>query len=295
MRPEPRTLGLLGIGVLAVSMSGPLMASLVVPALVISMWRNAFATVAVAPFAYAARAELRALSRRQVGLIVLAGVGLAAHFGFWVTSLTMTSVASSTAIVCLQVVWVVLWDRTQGIRLPGLAILGIVVAFGGALVVTGVDFSISDRALVGDLFALIGSIAVAVYTVIGGRVRQTVSTSAYTFLVYGTASVVLLIAAVVARQQLVGFAPKQWALIIVVTLTAQLMGHSLFNHLLDRISPMVVSLALLLEIPGAALIAGFFLDQVPSAGAYVGLVLILVGMAVVIANSPDLPDEAPVA
>ena len=58
---------------------------------------------------------------------------------------------------------------------------------------------------------------------------------------------------------------------------------------------MVVSLALLLEIPGAALIAAVFLGQVPPAGVFVGLALILAGMALVILNGPDRTDEPAIA
>ena len=39
-----RTLLLMAVGVVAVSMSGPLMAAMVVPPLAIAFWRNAFAT-----------------------------------------------------------------------------------------------------------------------------------------------------------------------------------------------------------------------------------------------------------
>jgi len=64
-----------------------------------------------------------------------------------------------------------------------------------------------------------------------------------------------------------------------------------FNHLLATVTPTVVSLALLLEIPGAALIAAAWLGQVPSPTAFAGLALILGGMAVVVTSTP-LPDRA---
>jgi drug/metabolite transporter (DMT)-like permease len=63
------------------------------------------------------------------------------------------------------------------------------------------------------------------------------------------------------------------------------MGHSVFNHLLATTRPIVVSLALLLEVPGAALLAALILGQVPPVGAAVGLVVILVGMALVVVNN----------
>jgi drug/metabolite transporter (DMT)-like permease len=87
-----------------------------------------------------------------------------------------------------------------------------------------------------------------------------------------------------------------WLLLAAVTVCAQLLGHSLFNHLLAVMSPTVISLVLLLEVPGAALLAAVFLGQAPPAGVYVGLLLVLVGLAVVVRarRAPTEPVE-PVA
>ncbi len=285
--PDPRTLGLLAVGVAAVSLAAPLMAALVVPSLAIAFWRNAIATAAIAPvLVVGRRAEVRRLTTRQLGVLVLAGICLAAHFGFWISSLTMTSVASSTAIVSLQVIWVVGYDLSRGVPVGRRVVLGVVTAVLGALVVSGVDLSISGRALVGDGLALLGSVGVAAYAIIGGRARQSVSTTVYTFGCYGTAAVVLLVAALVAGQDLSGYDADQWWLLLLLAGTAQLLGHSVFNHLLRRLSPMVISLTILLEIPGASLIAAAWLGQVPGPTAVVGLALILTGMAVVIRSSP---------
>jgi drug/metabolite transporter (DMT)-like permease len=292
-RIDPRTLVLLAVGVVAVSFAAPLMASLVVPPLAIAFWRNAMATAVIAPVAAVGnRAELRVLGPRQLLTLVVAGVFLASHFGFWVTSLTMTSVASSTAIVSLQVIWVVAYDLVRGAVVRRTVILGVLAATLGAVVVSGVDLSISTRSLAGDGLALLGSIGVAAYAIIGGRARQTVSTTVYTLGCYGTAAVVLLVAAVVSGQSLAGYDSEQWLRLGILAATAQLLGHSVFNHLLDRLSPMVISLTILLEVPGAALVAGVWLDQVPDVGAVIGLLLILIGMAVVIRSAPPSVEVA---
>ena len=292
MTVTPRSLALLAVGVCAVSLAAPLMAHLLVPALAIAFWRNAFATAAVLPTAaIRRRTELVALTRRQAGEIALAGLCLAAHFGFWISSLRMTSVASSTALVSLQVIWVVGWDLATGNRVPTRVLGGVGVATLGALVVSGIDLSLSARALAGDALALAGSVAVAAYAVLGGRVRRRTSTTTYTAGAYGVAAVALGIAALVAGQRLDGYAGGQWLGLLVLTATAQLLGHSVFNHLLATVTPTVVSLALLLEIPGASLIAGVWLGQVPAWGTVAGLVLILAGTASVVLG--DRPATAP--
>ena len=276
----------MAVAVAAVSLSGPLMAAMVVPPLAIAFWRNALATVALAPQAVTGRrGEIVDLGGRQLALIAASGLALAIHFGTWVTALTMTSVASATAIVCLQIAWVVAWQLLRGERFNTGVTAGLLLSFGGVLVVSGVDFALSAQALVGDLLALVGGIAAAAYMLVGSKARQSVSTTAYTFVCYGTCAILLLGACVVSGQSMWGYDTKQWGLLVLVTLTAQLMGHSVFNHLLASTGPVLVSLALLLEVPGAALLAAWFLDQRPPVEAMAGLLLILCGMAFVILNN----------
>jgi drug/metabolite transporter (DMT)-like permease len=290
-----RTLLLMTVGVLAVSLSGPLMAAMVVPPLAIAFWRNGFATVGLAPGVLTGRrSELTGMSGRTLGWVALSGLALAVHFGTWVTALTLTSVASATAIVALQIAWVVAWQLVRGERF-GLGVsVGLVLSFAGVLVVSGVDLSVSTEALVGDLLALVGGAAAAVYMVLGAHARQALSTTTYTFVCYGTCAVVMLAACLAGGQDLGGYPAKQWGLLVLVTVTAQLMGHSVFNHLLATTSPMLVSLALLLEVPGASLLAAAFLGQVPPLGAVVGLLVILAGMTlVVVTNRAPGIEQAP--
>lgn len=272
------------VGLLGVSLAAPAMAAAsAVPPLAMSVWRSGLGTLAVAGPALLRRsAELRSLSARQWRLCVLAGLALAGHFATWVTSLQYTSVASATALVSLQVAWVVVIERLGGIPVARAVAVGLALSLSGVLVVSGVDLSISTRAAVGDLLAVAGGMFAAGYLVVGGRVRERVSTSTYTFVCYGSCAGLLLAWCLATGVQLTGFSAKDWGLILLVTVGAQLFGHSAFNHLLAVMSPTVVSMALLLEVPGAALLAAVFLGQSPPPAAYAGLALVLAGLALVV-------------
>ena len=140
-RPPRGDLLLIVVGVLGVSTSGPIIAALAVPPLAIAFWRNAFGTAALAPYALLRhRDELRDLHGRSLWLTFAAGGLLAAHFAFWVPSLAFTSVASSTALVCMQAVWAALFGRLVGHSLSTAAWAGMLLAIVGVLLVTGVDF-----------------------------------------------------------------------------------------------------------------------------------------------------------
>ncbi len=292
-RPPTGDLLLVVVGVLGVSTSGPIIAALAVPPLAIAFWRNAFGTAAIAPYALARhRDELRSLRGRSLRLTLVAGVLLAAHFALWVPSLALTSVASSTALVCMQAVWAALFGRLVGQVLPATAWLGMLLAIVGVLVVTGVDFSLSTRALVGDVMALLGGVFSGAYVVVGGQVRRRVSTTTYTAVCYGVCAALLLGACVAARQPLTGYAGRDWLLLVALTILAQLLGHSVFNLVLRSISPTVVSLAILFEVPGAALLAAWWLGQTPPLAALPALVLMLAGIAIVIRVTTSGPGTA---
>jgi drug/metabolite transporter (DMT)-like permease len=293
--PPRGDLLLMPIGVLAVSTSGPLMAAAAAPALAVAMWRNAFATAAIGPYALLRhRAELAGLTGRERRWALGSGLLLALHFATWTPSVRYTSVASATAIVCAQPVWVALIARATGQDVPRRAWWGIGLSLVSVIVLTGVDFSLESRALIGDLLALLGGVFGALYTVAGAEVRRTVSTTSYTLICYGTAALALLSTCLVSGLQLVGYSGDTWLKLVALTLGAQLLGHSLFNRVLRTTSPTVVSLAILFEVPGAAVIAAVFLGQTPPLAALPAAVLLLLGIAVVISSRPrvDQPIEA---
>jgi drug/metabolite transporter (DMT)-like permease len=287
-RPPRADLLLMGIGVLAVSTSGPLMAAIAAPALAVALWRNVLALVAIWPAALATRrTELAGLSQREVRWAVGAGVLLALHFATWVPSLRYTSVASATAIVATQPVWVALLARAMGHDVPRRAWLGIAISLVAVVVLTGVDFSLDAEALTGDLLALLGGMFAALYTVAGAEVRRTVSTTSYTALCYSTAALALLVACLVGGVQLGGFSGTTWLQLLALTAGAQLLGHSVFNLVLRTTSATVVSLVLLLEVPGAALIAAAALGQTPPVQAVPAALLLLVGLGIVISSAGE--------
>jgi drug/metabolite transporter (DMT)-like permease len=295
--PEPHrppvdllTTGALAVAVVAVSSSAPLIAFAAAPALAIAFWRNVLSVAVLSPYALTRRrAEFRSLltgaNRRQGVFCVLSGVALAAHFATWMPSAKLTTVAAATALVATQPVWQGLIARFQGRRLPLGVWAGIGVAVLGAVLATGADFTVSGTAFAGDLLALAGGLFGAVYTALGERARVTVSTATYTTICYAVCGLVLLVICLVGRVPLGGFDTGTWLAVIALVAGAQLLGHSMFSYALRRIPATTVSVLILLEAPGAALIGWAWLGQLPAASSVPGLLLLLVGVAVVVLAS----------
>jgi drug/metabolite transporter (DMT)-like permease len=279
--PHALTVFALVVAVLAVSSSAPLIAFAAAPALAIAFWRNGLATVVLTPISLGPRrGELRQRGALRFG--VLAGVALAAHFATWMPSVQLGSVATATALVATQPVWQGLIAAAQGRRPSTAGWCGIALAVTGTAWATGVDVSVSGRAVLSDVLALLGAIAVAVYTALGERARAELSTTTYTWVCYGTCAVVLLLVCLVGRVPLGGYDAHTWLAILAVVAGAQLLGHSMFNYALQRASATTVSVLALLEVPGATLIAWIWLGQQPHLATLPGLVITLIGVAVVV-------------
>lgn len=281
------TVAALVVAVIAVSSSGPMIAYAAAPAVAIAFWRTALAVGVLAPVAVARRHEelvsLATGRARREGLFgVLAGVALAAHFLAWLPSVKLTTVATATALCATQPVWQGLIAVGQGRRLPRATWAGIAVAVVGAIAATGADVGVSMRAVLGDLLAIAGGMAVAAYTALGERVRATISTTSYTAVCYAVCAVVILAVCLIARVPLTGYPATAWLAIVAITVGPQLLGHSLFSYALRRVSATTVAVVILLEVPGAILIGWAWLGQTPRPAAWPGLALLVLGVAVVV-------------
>lgn len=281
------TFFLAAMGVLGVASSGPLIAATLgatsVSALAIAFWRNAIAAVVMAaPTLIREPRQFRRITRRDFAWSLVAAAALALHFACFITSLQLTSVAAATALVCLQSAWIAVFQLFRGVRHRWQVLAGLGTAFAGVVAITGFDMGSSPQALLGDLLAVAGGALAGLYTLAGGKARQNMTTSTYTTLCYGVCAALVALLALVARQPLAGFEAAGWLGIAAITVCAQLVGHTAFNHLLATMSPLLVSMIILLEIPGAALLAALFLGETLPAGTYAGLGLILAGLAVVV-------------
>jgi drug/metabolite transporter (DMT)-like permease len=291
--PPAPDLALLGVAVVAVSTSAPLIRVADAPTLAIAFWRNALALPVLALLvAVGAREAFRGLDARERRLSAVAGLFLAAHFATWVPSLSFTSVASSVALVATQPVWAALIARRRGVHVAARAWTGIGLAVAGAVVLAGVDLSLSPRALFGDLLALAGGVLAAAYVTVGAEVRRTVPTSVYALLCYAVAAAALLAVCLLGRQQLAGYDAGTWWALVAMVVGPQLLGHTLVNRVLRTTGPTLVSVAILFEIVGSAFIAWLAFDEVPPLTAVPAGILIGAGVVLVVRSEADQPAVA---
>jgi len=268
------------VGVFAVSFSALFVRLSSAPAMIIATYRLLFTFLLLVPFSARERfAGVRRMSRRQMGLAAASGVFLALHFVTWFTSLQYTSVASSVVIVTTQPVFVVLgsWLFFRE-RVPRPAFLGIALALAGSFVIGAGDFLVGMRAFVGDLLALTAAILVSGYLLIGRRLRGSVALNGYTFVTYGSSTLVLVAASALARVPFYPYPSRDWLLFLALAAVCTVLGHTVFNWVLRYVQASVVSVSILGEPVGAILWAALFLGENPTPRQLAGAVLIFTGL-----------------
>lgn len=280
--PSGRDIGLLTLVIIGIGTSGPVIALSTMPILTLIFWRNLGGFFLVLPWA------LRDLDCRdpkiKQGLrySFFSGVALALHFiGFFI-AMRFTSVATGTALTALQPLFATYFVKRLGGEIPRRAWMGMALAFLGVLIITGVDLQISTRAFIGDLAALFCAALAATYVVLGAKARDSVSTPTYTSIAYLTCALISLLFALVTDSELFNFSTREWLLLVALIAGAQILGHTILNFTLKSLSPAIVSLVVFFEVPVSALLAFWWLDQLPPIGTVPGLLLILAGCAVVV-------------
>jgi drug/metabolite transporter (DMT)-like permease len=286
----------LGIGILAVSTASLFIRfaqSEGVPSLVIAAYRLVIASLVLLPLlVLRERAALRGLTPRQWRLALASGACLGVHFAAWISSLAYTSVASSVVLVSTSPLFVaVLAAVFLRERLTGAVLAGLALTLSGATVVGLSDACpaagcapladmVRGQAFFGDVLALVGAAAGAVYYSLGRALRPRLPLLVYISVTYGTAAALLAAAVLAARLPVTGYPPAAYLWFVLLALVPQLVGHSAFNWALRYLPATYISLMALGEPVATIALAAVFLGDVPTPAKLLGSALILAGLGV---------------
>ena len=279
LRPDKRDSAKLLIGILGIGSSGPLIALSSMPVLTLIFWRNLGGSILTLPFLI----RDRKLDSVGVRWSIRAGVVLALHFiGFFI-AMRFTSVAAGTALVALQPIFASWFVKLTGGEIPTRAWTGMFISLAGVVAISGIDFSLDRDSFIGDIAAIISAALAALYMLWGSRALKTLPATSYMTICYFTCAITALPLAIIAGQEIISFPARQWWILLGLIGGAQMLGHSMFNSALKKVSPAIVSLIVFFEVPVAALIAwAFNIGTEPSALLLPGIAVILAGCTIVV-------------
>lgn len=279
---------LLVVAVVSLAMS-PILVRLAgdVPGVAIAVWRTVIAALLLAPFA-AGRvgADFRTLSRYDLCLITASGVLLGIHFIAWIESLFHTTVASASVLVTTSPVFLVFLGYVLlGERLSRRTVVAILIAVAGAVLLNWGDTTgttEAPRPLLGNSIALLASLLVSFYLLIGRVVRRKTAWLTYVFPLYVVAALTTFVAALVRGTPLFGYRTMFYVFCGLMALGPQIIGHGTFNYALAFFPAALVGMLALLEPVGASIMAYFLFGETPGWWAVAGMVVVLASVAVVI-------------
>jgi drug/metabolite transporter (DMT)-like permease len=257
------------------------------PSLPIAALRLALAALVLTPLAWVRSSdEMLRIGRSELALCLLSGALLAVHFWSWIASLAYTSVASSTALVTTNPLWVGLASvLILGERLARSTAAGIAMTLAGSAMIFASDHTLPTAAVhadptLGNLLALLGAVAASGYLLVGRALRGRVGLLTYIWLAYASAAMLLLIATGAGRQALTGYSSIAYAAVLGLALGPQLLGHTAFNWALRHLSATFVAVSILGEPVGSALLALFLFGERFAPLQLAGFALLLGGIFV---------------
>jgi drug/metabolite transporter (DMT)-like permease len=299
--PQPskwRVVAVLAIGVLSVSTAAIFIRLALAAAgttgvgfsLVLAAARLSIAALVLAPAWRGFRQDqrLEQLSEpksRVLSYSIAAGICLAFHFATWISSLSYTSIAASTALVTTNPIWVALlswlWFREQPTRLT---IAGIGMTLLGSLLIGMGETSgnpIGSNPWLGNSLALVGSWAVSLYFLLGREAqRHGLSVSSHVVLTYTTAAIVLLPLPLLFGAAYTGYPAQVYVYILLMAIFPQLIGHTSFNWAVRYVSPTLVTLTILAEPIGSGILGAIVFHENPGSVVILGAGVILTGVAI---------------
>ncbi|EPD50495.1 hypothetical protein HMPREF1210_02464 [Paenisporosarcina sp. HGH0030] len=276
----------IAVGVLAVALSAIFVKLANADAGVIAFYRMLFSVLIMAPiFFWKYTSEIKQLTKRDWTFSLVAGIFLAFHFILWFESLNYTSVASSTVLVTLQPIFA--FAGTYFFfkeRLSLKTIVSGVIALGGSILISWGDFRISGSALYGDVLALIACALVTAYLLFGQDVRQRLSLVTYTFVVYGISTITLFFYVLIKGESFGPYPADDWLWFILLAIVPNLLGHTLFNWSLKYVSTNVISIAILFEPVGAAILAFYIFDEYLITTQIIGGIIVIAGIVLFVVD-----------
>ena len=231
-------------------------------------------------------------SRQFILTGILCGFFYAIHFGAWVWSLDLTSVAASVTLVTATPLFLAVAGLISGRDRPNSS-LWLCLSLGavGVGVIGFADFNHSEGNWIGDLLALVGCLGMAAYML---AVRRLGSFPIWPFITIAASVGACILLSVAAMKNLPIIPPRTTDLgwLLLAALVPQLIGHTLLTAALRKATPTQVGLVTIGEPVGATIIAWIWLNEIPSWGVILGSSITLCALVIAMKTMQPLSTES---
>lgn len=224
---------------------------------------------------------------------VAAGLLYALHFGAWVWSLELTSVASSVTLVTATPLFLALLGLLTGRDAPGArAWVSLALACVGIGLIGWSGVGGGSGHLVGDALALLGAGAMAGYFLVVRPLGDSLHVLAFSGVACLVGALTLTLACAVSSIPFEVESSRGVVALALAALIPQLIGHTCLTWSLRRVSPTIAGIATLGEPVGASLLGVVILGERVAMVEAMGCVVTLLAVAVVFSGRRDVRVQA---
>ena len=274
---------LLIVGVITIGFTAIFVKWADAPGTVTAFYRMAIASIAMAiPFLYHLRQTAWRLPRSGVLFAIGGGLCFGTDIAFWMTGVMMGEATTPTLMANTAPVWVGLisWLFLKE-KQKSLFWMGIVLAFAGAALILGVNFTQSFHIGLGAIFGLIASFLYAGFHLFSQRGRQQLGTIAYFWLFTTSGAIILLILNLILGRSLWGYDSNTNLNFLLIGLVGHVGGWLCINYSQGHLPASLIAPSVLGQPVVTGILAVVLLGDAFSIYQILGGIAVLVGIWIV--------------
>ena len=157
-------------------------------------------------------------------------------------------------------------------------VASVLAALIGGAIITGGDYSFSDKAIFGDLMSLAAAFFLAIYFILGNRIRKDVNSAVYIFLAFSSCWVVFAVLILITKTPLIGYPVNDYLSIFAMSMFCQIGAHAVFNWCLGYVSPLYISTMETGETIIASILAALLFAEFPEIWQIIGGMITITGL-----------------
>lgn len=205
-------------------------------AITLAFWRMLLASAMVFIISYK-----NVLSFVPNKKMFLAGGFLGVHFALFFRSIQLTSIAEATLLGTTAPIFTEIYGFVFQKKSPVfMVVLGLFVAFVGAGVLVS-QGSFSETGTLGNIMAILCSIAMAFVLIVGKDIRKNVGVFEYTRWLFFFAACTLFVISLVVGVSVFSVSVEEFPWFVFLALVPTMIGHNIFYYLIKTLSTTTVA------------------------------------------------------